>query len=98
MLVSLGTLLADQSKGTEDTKYRVAHLLDYCATNPDTKLRYHDSNMTLIIHSDIPYLSETHARSRVGGHFFLGPHNFNNTSEPNGEILTLSNITKNTMS
>ena len=42
--------------------------------------------------------SEIHARIRAGGHFFLGSHNFNNTSKYNGAILTLSKIMKILMS
>ena len=54
--------------------------------------------MTLRIHSDASYLSELHAGSCTGDHFFLVSQIFNDTSKPNGEILTIFNIMKNVMS
>ena len=57
MMLSLGTLAVTQARRTEDTKEAVVHLLDYCATTPDEKLRYHARNMTLFIHSNASYLS-----------------------------------------
>ena len=54
--------------------------------------------MTLLIHSGASYLSDLHARSIAGGHFFLGSQEFNNTNKSNGAFLTLSNIIKNHMS
>ena len=57
MLVALDTLAVAQSEVAEDTNESVAHLLYYCATNPDSKLILHASNMTLHIHSDASYLS-----------------------------------------
>ena len=52
--------------------------------------------MILAGHSNASYLSETNARSRAGGHFFMSnndaiPHN-------NGAILTISQIIKAVMS
>jgi hypothetical protein len=47
-------------------------LLDYLATNEMAKIRFHASNTILNIHSDASYLSETGARSRACGHFFVG--------------------------
>ena len=46
-------------------------LLDYVATHPDAILTYEKSDMVLAVHSDASYLSEPHAKSRAGGHFFL---------------------------
>ena len=97
ILVALGILEAAQSKLIEDTKMLVSQLLGYCAMNPDARFRYNATNITLCIHSDVSYFSEIQARSRAGGHFSLGSHNFNNTSESNGEILALYNIMKNIM-
>ena len=69
MMVALDTLAVAQSEVAEDTNESVAHLLYYCATNPDYKLIFHASNMTLHIHRNASYLSELHVRSRAGGHF-----------------------------
>ena len=41
MLAALRKLAAAQSKGTEETKKVVGHLLDYCTTNPYSKLIFH---------------------------------------------------------
>ncbi len=52
--------------------------------------------MVLAGHSNASYLSETNARSRAGGHFFVS----NNNAIPsnNGAILTISQIIKVVMS
>ena len=72
MLVALGTIAAQQASATQATSRYVTHLLDYCHTHPDAKVRYHASDMILHIHSDASYNSEAKARSRAGGHFYLG--------------------------
>ncbi len=52
---------------------RCIQLLDYLASNSDTKVRYYVSNMLTDIHSDDFYLSELGAQSRAWcGHFFMG--------------------------
>jgi hypothetical protein len=51
---------------------KTIQLLDYLATHPAAKVRYHASSMVLNIHSDASYLSEPRARSRLAGYFFLG--------------------------
>ena len=45
--------------------------LDYTATHSDAKIRYRASDMFLMVHSDASYLTESKARSRAGGYFFL---------------------------
>jgi hypothetical protein len=52
--------------------------------------------MILAAHSDASYLSESNARSRAGGHFFLSEndHYPNN----NGAVLTIAQIIKTVMS
>jgi hypothetical protein len=40
--------------------------------HPNAKIRYCASNIILNVHSDASYLSAPHARSCIGGHFFLG--------------------------
>jgi len=71
MLVALGTLASQQAKGTEATMDALVHLLNYAATHPEAKIRYHASDMVLHIVSDASYLSASEARSRLGGYFFL---------------------------
>jgi hypothetical protein len=46
-------------------------LIDYLTAYPAAKVRFHASEMVLNIHSDASYLSETRARSRLAGYFFL---------------------------
>ena len=70
-------------------------LLDYLSTHPNATNRYRASDMILNIHSDASYLSQTKARSRACGHYFLGwiPQD----DEPiklNGAIFTLCNVLK----
>ena len=71
MLVALGTLASAQSQSTQATALATTQLLNYCATHPDAVLRYSASDMHLHVHSDASYLSESKARSRAGGLFFL---------------------------
>ena len=50
---------------------RVDQFLDYMATHPDAKIRYHASDMVLNVHSNASYLTAANARSRAGGHYFF---------------------------
>jgi hypothetical protein len=69
MLVALSSLAS--AARTDATAQAVTQLLNYAATHPDAIVRYHRSDMILHVHSDASYLSESHARSRSGGYFFL---------------------------
>jgi hypothetical protein len=71
MVVALGTLSKEQTKGTEKTAQAVVRLLNYAARHPDVTVRYTASNMTLHIDSDASYLSLPKARSRGGGYYYL---------------------------
>jgi hypothetical protein len=72
---------------------KTLQLLDFLATQEDTVLSYHTSNMVLAVHSNASYLSEPKAQSRVGGHFFLS---CDTTVPPNnGAILNIAHIIKN---
>ena len=75
MLVALSALASEQSHGTEATAEAAVKFLNYCATHPDATLKYYASDMILKIHSDASYLSEPKARSRTGGHHYLGNKN-----------------------
>jgi len=97
MLVALSDLAAKQAHGTEATAKAAVKFLNYCATHPDAILQYSASDMILKIHSDASYLSAPKARSRSGGHFYLG--NTPPTKEIyNGAVLALTGILKNVMS
>ena len=102
MLVALGSLAAAQAHGTAATAEAAVHLLNYAATHPDATVRFYASMMILHIHSDASYLSETGARSRVGGFFFLNGNDNTDPTSPappiNGAIHINSNILKNIMS
>ena len=103
MLTALGTLASAQTKGTRDTMQALIKLLNYAATHPDAIIRYTRSDMILHIHSDASYLSESEARSRAGGFFFLSDK-FNpddKTAPPpktNGAIHIVCTIMSNVMS
>ena len=45
--------------------------MDYCATNPDEKIRFHTSDLVLALHSDASHLSEPGFKSKTAGHFYL---------------------------
>jgi hypothetical protein len=51
-------LASEQSNATEETVDKVIKMLNYCNTRPETKIRYHASDMILHIHSDASYLRE----------------------------------------
>ena len=93
ILVALSAIASQQAHATEQTQAAAKQLLDYLATHPDAKITYHASDMILKIHSDAGYLNETKARSRAGGHFYLG----NQSDKPdftNGAVLNPTGILK----
>ena len=59
-------------------------------------MTYNASDMKLAAHSDVSYLSEPKARSRVGDHFFLS----SDTQVPanNRAVLNIAHIIKHVMS
>jgi hypothetical protein len=52
LIMPINVLASEQSKATEVTANKVIKLLNYCNTHPETKTRYHASDMILHIHSD----------------------------------------------
>lgn len=98
ILMAISDISAAQAKGTEATKNATLQLLDYCASNPDAKLRFYRSDMILHIHSDASYLTAPKARSRTGGHFFLANAPDGKTPiQHNGAILATAGILKSVM-
>jgi hypothetical protein len=63
----INVLASEKSNATEVTADKVIKLLNYCNTHPETKIRYHVSDMIFHIHSDSSYLSENEVKSRAGG-------------------------------
>ena len=104
MLVAIGTIASTQANATEDTAKAIVKLLNYAASHPDATIRYHASGMVLYIHSDGSYLSAPKARSRAGGHFFLGHAPINPNKPPatqpplNGPVHSTCHILRNVMS
>ena len=70
VLMALSTIASKQSKVMKNTMLKTKQLLDYLATNPNTTVHIHTSDMILNIHSNALYLLEANAHSRACGHFF----------------------------
>jgi hypothetical protein len=94
----INVFASEQSNATEVTADKVIELLNYCNTHPETKIRYHASDMILDIHIDASYLSENEAKSRSGGFLFMGSNNKTDKKLTNGEILIISKVLKHVMS
>jgi hypothetical protein len=65
-------LMALSNIATQQATPTVNQFLDYMWTHPDAKISYQASDMILNVHSNASYLYTPHARSHVGGYFFLG--------------------------
>ena len=93
ILPARSAIASKQSNGTKVTMEKTIQLLDYLATHPAAKVRFYASPMVLNIHSDISYLSEPRAQSRLAGYFFLGkvPKKGENI-QMNGNIFVLCGI------
>jgi hypothetical protein len=88
MLVALNEIGQQQAKPTEKTRRACKMLLDYAATYPNTKIRYHASDMILHCDSDAAFLVSPNAKSRYAGYFYLGnKSSSSSTTKPNGAIL-----------
>jgi hypothetical protein len=94
VLMPLNDIATEQTKATGKTQAATNQMLDYLATQPDTTIRYHASDMVLHIHSNASYLSVYNARTRPGGLFFLG-NKFPEQETLNGSILNVAAIIKN---
>jgi hypothetical protein len=98
LIMPINDLASEQSKATEVTADKFIKLLNYCNTHPETKIRYHASDMILHIHSDASYLSENEAKSRVSGFFYMGNKTNTDKKITNGAILIISKVLKHVMS
>jgi hypothetical protein len=86
LIMPINVLASEQSKATEVTANKVIKLLNYCNTHPETKIRYHASDMILHIHSDASYLSENEVKSREGGFFYMGSDTKPTQNLPTGQF------------
>jgi hypothetical protein len=91
-------LASEQSHAIEVTAGKIIKLLNYCNTHPETKTRYHASDMILHIHSNASYLSENEAKNRAGEFFYMGNTTKNDKKLTNGAILIVSKALKHVMS
>ena len=95
MLVALGSIATDQANPTKATMAKVDQFLDYAASQEYAIVTYHASDMVMAVHSDASYLSESKARSRAGGHFFMSSDH--EIPANNGAVHTIAQIIKNVM-
>jgi hypothetical protein len=79
-----------QSRPTVAVEQAAERLLQYVYQWPAATIRYHASDMRLIVHSDASYLSEPQARSRVGGITYCG--NYADDTIINGGVKCTSKI------
>jgi hypothetical protein len=98
LIMPINVLASEQSNATEVTADKIIKLLNYCNMHPETKIRYHASDMILHIHSDASYLSEKEAKSRAGGFFYMGSNNKTDKKLTNGAILIIGKVLKHVMS
>ncbi len=95
VLMALSTITMLQAAPTERTMEHCIQLLDYLATHIDAKIRCYESDMIMNIYLDVSYLSESKARSRACGHFFMGSAPINRQPiKLNGAFYTNSVILK----
>ena len=71
ILPALNSIATKQARPTENTMNSTKMLLDYIATYPGGVLRYHKSDMNLLIDSDASYLVLPNAKSRIAGFYQL---------------------------
>ncbi len=96
MLTTLSSIASTQAKPTKETMNNTKLFLDYTASHQDAIITYRASDMVLVVHSDVSYLSEPKARSCAGGHFFMS----SNTKDPanNSAVLNIAQLIKAVMS
>jgi hypothetical protein len=98
LIIPINILTYEQTKATVNTADKIIKLLNYCTTHPETKLRYHASDMILNIQSDASYLSERESKSRAGGFFYMSSNADTANKLTCGAILIISTVLKHVMS
>lgn len=91
MLTALNKVASQQAKPTIAVEKAAERIMQYAKTFPNAQIVYEASDMILCGHSDASYLSETKARSRSGGIFFLSNKNHDQHSI-NGSVECISSI------
>jgi hypothetical protein len=95
----INVLASKQSRSTADTADKVIKRLNYCNTHPETKIRYHASDMILHIHIDASYLSEKESKSIAGGLLlYMGSRTKTDKKLTNGALLIMSTVLRQVMS
>jgi hypothetical protein len=97
-ILPINALASEKSRATAVTAEKVIKLINYCNTHPESKIRYHASDMILHIHSDASYLSEKEAKSISGGFCYTGSSTNTDKKLTNGAILIISKVLKHVMS
>ena len=95
MLVALSVIVSEQAHPPKSTMEKVDKFLDYAASQEESVLTYHVSDMVIAIYSNASYLSEPKVRSRAGGSFFLSRYCDSPTN--NGAVLPIAQIIKSVM-
>jgi hypothetical protein len=98
LTMPINVLASEKSKATEVTADKVIKLLNYCNTHPETKIRYHASDMILHIQGNASYLSENEAKRRAGGFFSMGSNTKTDKKLTNGAMFIISKVLKHVMS
>jgi hypothetical protein len=91
MLIPLSIIATAQSIATQHIIHATSQMLDYCVTHPDATITYRASDMILKIHNDASYLAEPKARSRGGGHYYLGNKASSTPKSDQDPLLNRSN-------
>jgi hypothetical protein len=98
LIMPINVLASEQSRATVVTAHKVIKLLNYCNTHPETKIRYHASDIILHIHRYASYLSEKQSKSRSGGFLYMGSSTNTDKKLTNGAIIIISTVLKHVMS
>ena len=103
MLVAINTISYQQLKITQETAKKVVQFLNYACTHPEEFTRYHDSGMTLHMHSNASFLSALGAKSRARMYHYLSEPSSNPNNPPhkpptlNGPIQVEGTTMKNVL-
>ena len=71
MLPYFNEISTYQYSPTQDTMDKFNQVLDYTSTRPNSNIRYHSSDMILMIDTDSAYLVLLEACSRISGYYYF---------------------------
>ena len=74
MLVALNEIAAHQASPTQFILEKCKQILNYAATYPNVRLRFHATDMVLCVDSNAAYLVQDGAHSWIAGHYILSSH------------------------